>query len=92
MTYIYIRKKQTHIATTLFCTLLEINWFVASNFPDQNVDYLENNIPQTEDWCTARNIHDDEAFTYLRKFSHANESVLTLTFSSTCILIAKHFC
>lgn len=34
-------------ATALFCDVLEINWFAKSNFCDQDVDYLEYNIPET---------------------------------------------
>lgn len=31
---------QLLIATTLICDLSEINWFAATNFSNQNVDYL----------------------------------------------------
>lgn len=30
--------------TTLFCNLLEINWFIVTNFHNQGVDILENKI------------------------------------------------
>lgn len=67
-TYIHINTiNQLKIATTLFCTLPKINWFTASNICNQNVDYLKNNISETEDWCAARNIRDVEAFLNAKK-------------------------
>lgn len=40
-------QNQLIFATALFCNVLEINWFAKSNFCDQDVDYLEYNIPET---------------------------------------------
>lgn len=31
----------------LICNLTEINWFAATNFHNQDVDYLENYNPET---------------------------------------------
>lgn len=39
--------KPTLFATTLFRDLQEINWLAATTFHDQDVDCLENNIPET---------------------------------------------
>lgn len=61
---------QLLFAITLIRDLPEINWFVATNFCDQNVDYLENDMPKTfVDWFMARNIHDDKALSNLVKIS-----------------------
>lgn len=45
---------QLLIATTLICDLSEINWFAATNFSNQNVDYLNFFLPETvNDWLST---------------------------------------
>lgn len=53
--------KPTFFGTTLFCDLLEINWFAVINFHHQDVNYLETNIPDTDYWFAARNICKNKA-------------------------------
>lgn len=38
---------QLLIARNLFLDFQEINWFVATNFPDKDEDCPENSIPET---------------------------------------------
>lgn len=58
------------------------NWFATINFCNLNVDYLKNILLKIfEDWFTATNIHNDEAFTNIAKnFPHANKSCFTILF------------
>lgn len=53
----------THCKPTLICDdflfhdLPELHWLTASNFRDQDVDYLENKLPETfDDWFAMRNV------------------------------------
>lgn len=49
--------KPTFIAFILFRNMPEINWFFATNYQNQDADYLENKIPETfENWFIARSI------------------------------------
>lgn len=34
-------------AKTILCNLLKINWITATIIHNENVDYLDNNIPET---------------------------------------------
>lgn len=57
-------------AKTILCNLLKINWITATIIHNENVDYLDNNIPETfNHWFTARNICYDTALAKLAKFS-----------------------
>lgn len=60
----------------LYLELPKKNWFAAINFCNLNVDYLKNIVLKIfEDWFTATNIHNDEAFTNIAKnFLNANKS------------------
>lgn len=50
----------------IYCNLPEIDWFAETNFQDQDVDYMENNIPETYGHLLAAiNIHYDEALVNL---------------------------
>lgn len=50
---------QLLFALSLFCDVLDINWFPATYFCDQNVRYLENKMLKTfEDWFSVLNIPD----------------------------------
>lgn len=61
---------QLLFATSLFCDLSEIKWFAATNFRNQDVDYLETYIPDAgDDWFVARNICDDKVLMNLAKIS-----------------------
>lgn len=64
---------QLLFATTLFCDITKINWFMVTNLCNQDVDYLENNIPETlEDWFTGEKYlpgYHEDAFVNLAKFS-----------------------
>lgn len=66
----------------LYLELPKKNWFAAINFCNLNVDYLKNiELKIFEDWFTATNIHNDEAFTNITKnFPHANKSCFTILF------------
>lgn len=56
-----ITVNQTLFAMILFYYLLGINWFMVTNFPDQNVDYLDNHKSDiAENWFLVRNICDNE--------------------------------
>lgn len=56
-----ITVNQTLFAMILFYYLLGINWFMVTNFPDQNVDYLDNHKSDiVENWFLVRNICDNE--------------------------------
>lgn len=57
-------------AKTLLWNLLKINWITATIIHNENVDYLDNNIPETfNHWFTAKNICYDTALANLAKFS-----------------------
>lgn len=57
--------------TTLIHTVLHKNWFVATNFCDQGLDCLKNDISEAiEDWFVASNIWDKDAFENLANFFH----------------------
>lgn len=46
--------------------------FAVTNFHDQDLDYLEKNIPETfKDWLAPRNICNNEALGNVAKFTHA---------------------
>lgn len=52
----------TFICENFFSQLQETNWFAATNFHDQDVDYFENKIPQTfKHWFATKNIRREEA-------------------------------
>lgn len=57
-------------AKTLLWNLLMINWITATIIHNENVHYLDNNIPETfNHWFTARNICYDTPLAKLAKFS-----------------------
>lgn len=54
--------------TSLFHSLLDMNWFTATYFHDQDVDYREKNIRKTfENWFNARKILEEKALMNLSK-------------------------
>lgn len=60
---------------TLSCNLPEIKW-TATIIHNKDLDYLDNNIPETlNDLFTARNILDDQALVYLVIFSRTQIKV-----------------
>lgn len=60
---------------TLSCNLPEINW-IATIIHNKDLDYLDNNIPETlNDLFTARNILDDQALVNLVIFSRTQIKV-----------------
>lgn len=56
---------QLLIATTLICDLSEINWFAATNFSNQNVDYLNFFFTRNSKWLAL----DDEALVNIESIS-----------------------
>lgn len=57
---------------TSFRILPGVIWFAVTNFHDQDVDYLEKNIPETfKDWLAPRNICNNEALANVAKFTRA---------------------
>lgn len=59
---------QLLFVTSLFHSLLDMNWFAATYFHDQDVDYPEKNIRKTfENWFNARKILEEKALMNLSK-------------------------
>lgn len=57
-------------AKTLLWNLRKMDWITATIIHNENVDYLDNNIPETfNHWFTAKNICYDTALANLAKFS-----------------------
>lgn len=56
-------------AKTLLWNLRKMNWITATIIHNENLDYLDNNIPETfNHWFTAKNICYDTALANLAKF------------------------
>lgn len=56
-------------AKTLLWNLRKMNWITATIIHNENVDYLDNYIPETfNHWFTAKNICYDMALANLAKF------------------------
>lgn len=70
---------QLLFATALFHNLLvpKIILIAATNFHDQNVDHLDNHLPETfYDWFAVRDNRDKKALADLTKISHTQIVVL----------------
>lgn len=60
--------------TNLFCDLLEINWFVVTNFHDQDLDYPEIKPETFQDWFAASKIPENNTHEPCENISHMNKS------------------
>lgn len=59
-----------------------------TNFHDQDVDYLEKNIPETfKDWLAPRNIRNNEALANVAKFTRAGIKFGIQLHVLVCLLI-----
>lgn len=68
--------KPTLIHYNLTWDLQKRYWFTDTICWEQDVDYVENNIPEAiKDWFAAKNICDKEALANLAKFSRTQIKV-----------------
>lgn len=67
------------ITSTLFCDLSEMKCFAATNFHNQDVDYLKTDLFTGDDWFVAGNICDNEALVNLAKILHTNISLFVVS-------------
>lgn len=67
--HVHVPVNQLLLMKTLSCNLPEIKW-TATIIHNKDLDYLDNNIPETlNDLFTVRNILDDQALVNLVIFS-----------------------
>lgn len=70
MTIMYIYTVNQPLSAKTLWNLRKMDWITATIIHNENVDYLDNNIPETfNHWFTAKNICYDTALANLAKFS-----------------------